>query len=378
MVYFDNSATSKFKPNTVLNAFMSSARNSANPGRGGHDDSIREGKMVYHARNTILNLLHASPEIYEVVFTSNCTEALNTAIFGLGGINNIITDYRQHNSVLRPVNVLSKSGCNTKIVDKGTISDYIISINENNEFQVNNNESTLVIANQISNVNGEITDINELVNVAHSINAKVLVDGAQSLGHCKIDLSKTPIDMIAGAGHKGLHGLQGVGFLVMKRDIELSPLKYGGTGTDSYSTEQPTEIPESLESGTINACGIHALMEGVKWTEENFNCITAKYRTLSRYCHDLLGMLNLTIYSEYPSTVISFNIDDIPSTEVADYLNTQGIAVRSGLHCAPLMHKHLGTLEQGTVRVSLGVNNSIQELYYLYNALAKFVKHNRK
>lgn len=378
MVYFDNSATSKFKPNTVFNAFMSSARNSANPGRGGHDDSIREGKMVYRARNTILNMFRASPEIYEVVFTSNCTEALNTAIFGLSGINNIITDYRQHNSVLRPVNVLSKRGCNTVIIDEGTISNYIISTTENSENQLCDNGNTLVIANHISNVNGETTDINELVKVAHGINATVLVDGAQSLGHCKIDLSKTPIDMIAGAGHKGLHGLQGVGFLVMKRDIELSPLKYGGTGTDSYSTEQPTELPESLESGTINACGIHALMESVKWTDENFNFITAKYRTLSRYCHDLLGMLNVTVYSEYPSTVISFNIDDIPSTEVADYLNTQGIAVRSGLHCAPLMHKHLGTLEQGAVRVSLGVNNSIQELYYLYSALAKYIKHNRK
>lgn len=373
MVYFDNSATSKFKPSTVFNAFIASARNSANPGRGGHDDSIREGKMIYRARAAILKMLNASSEEYEVVFTGNCTEALNTAIFGAENISRIITDYRQHNSVLRPVNELSKRGYETIISEEYDVADYLATYDTGSVLP-DSLENTMIIANHVSNVNGVLTDINAVTEIAHTANAIVLIDAAQSLGHLKIDLSKTPVDMLAGAGHKGLHGLQGVGFLVLRRNLGIRPLKYGGTGTDSYSTDQPSELPEALESGTLNSCGIRALTEGVKWTTENINIITAKYRTLSRYCHDLLGMLKIKIYSEYPSTVISFNVGNVPSTEVADYLNTQGIAVRSGLHCAPLMHKRLGTLEQGTVRVSLGVNNNIQELYYLYNAMSKFIK----
>lgn len=364
MIYLDNSATTRFKPVSVLNTLYYTALNSSNSGRGGHNDSIKAAEKVYETRQTILKLLHAPDSLYEVIFTSNCTEALNIAILGLKPKHTVVDSF-SHNSVLRPLKLLERNGATFTAVND---------FNELNAVESEiNNSSELIAANHVSNVSGRKIDIKAISDMADRYKIPLLVDGAQSLGHENIDMSDGKITFLAGAGHKGLHGVQGVGFLVLKRDVCLEPIKVGGTGTLSSSLEHPADLPESLECGTLNTIGISALKSGIEWTYTNMRVIKAHNDALSALGHKLLASISdVIMYSTFPSPIIAFNVADYPSSEVADYLNGRGIAVRGGLHCAPLAHKALGTLEQGIVRVSLGMNNTKSDIIELYKAINSF------
>lgn len=364
MIYLDNSATTRFKPVSVLNTMYYTALNSSNSGRGGHNDSIKAAEKVYEARQTILKLLHAPESIYEVIFTSNCTEALNIAILGLKPKHTVVDSF-SHNSVLRPLKLLERNGSLFTAIDNFDEIDRIESVITSN--------TELIAVNHVSNVSGRKVDINAISEIADRNNIPLLVDGAQSLGHEEIDMNDGKITFLAGAGHKGLHGVQGVGFLVIKRDVCLEPIKVGGTGTLSSSLEHPTDLPESLECGTLNSIGISALKSGIEWTYTNMRVIKAHNDALSALGHKLLSSVsNVVMYSTFPSPIIAFNIADYPSNEIADYLNGRGIAVRGGLHCAPLAHKALGTLEQGIVRASIGMNNTKSDIIELYKAINAF------
>lgn len=363
MIYLDNSATTRFKPVNVLNTMYYTALNSSNSGRGGHNDSIKAAEKVYEARQTILKLLHAPESIYEVIFTSNCTEALNIAILGLKPKHTVVDSF-SHNSVLRPLKLLERHGS-----EFTAISDF----NETNITPAINAKTSLLAVNHVSNVNGRKLDIKAVSEIADRYNIPLLVDGAQSLGHEEIDMSDGKITFLAGAGHKSLHGIQGVGFLVLKRDVCLEPIKVGGTGTLSSSLDHPTDLPESLECGTLNTIGISALKAAIEWTYTNMRVIKTHNDSLSALGHKLLASIDgVKMYSNFPSPIIAFNVADYPSNEVADYLNSHGIAVRGGLHCAPLAHTALGTLEQGIVRVSIGMNNTKSDIIELYKAIQAF------
>ena len=206
-------------------------------------------------------------------------------------------------------------------------------------------------------------------------NIAFLVDCAQSLGHISINVSEANIDFLACAGHKGLHGPQGVGMLIWNTALPLQPVTFGGTGTDSLDANQPTTIPEGYEAGTINAVGIVGLGAGARWTMDNIRQINLHTRYLaSELMYGLRQNSQVKLFTTMSTGVVSFNMGKTPSTMVADYLNSVGIGVRAGLHCAPWIHRYFGTTEQGMVRASIGYNNTIRDIKALVKAIENMPK----
>lgn len=379
MIYLDNAATSKFKPKCMFDAMFSQLSDSANPGRGGHNDSLDCAIKINDTRST-LKALTGADDSYELVFTSGCTEALNLAILGFLSENtggNVVTTVLEHNSVLRPLNRLLQK----KAIDEiryASSSDPSANICAADIAALTDENTRLIAVNHTSNVIGATADIEEIGAFARSRNIPFLVDGAQSLGHKRIDVKKCNISMLACAGHKGLHGSQGTGFLIFSKDLKLHPIRFGGTGTASASLIQPEDAPEGLESGTMNTAGIIGLGAAAKWTYDNFEKINRHVAYLSSEAlYGLSKIQGVKIYTKTLSGVISFNVKDIDSSEVADFLNDNDIAVRSGLHCAPLAHAFLGTSEQGTVRMSIDYNNNSYHISRCLDVIEKFCKLSR-
>lgn len=370
MIYLDNAATSRFKPRKVSDAVLFEIKNASNSGRGGHRDALNASLRLYTARKSLLDFVGAD-DSYEAVFCYNCTEAANLALFG-SIINNqkshIITTLNEHNAVLRPLFQLSQMGlCELSYAipnSDGKITADAIA-------QLLTEDTKLIAVNHISNVTGAESDIEAIGKLANQRGIMFFVDGAQSLGHARVDVKAMNITFLAGAAHKGLHGIQGAGFLVFKKENAPKPIRFGGTGTDSDSILQPATPPEAFESGTLAMPAISALFEGIKWTKENFVAINRKLDYLSQETFYGLKSIGMELYTKTPSPVISFNLPNLSSQETADFLDSFNIAVRGGLHCAPLIHKHLGTLERGAVRVSLGVCNCIKDVNALLFAVEK-------
>ena len=366
MIYFDNSATSLIKPDSVKRIVAKAMSSlTANPGRSGHNLSQKVTSAIFETREKLKTFFHA--EDYEIVFTKNCTEALNLAIFGcLNAGDHVICTCYEHNSVLRPLRYLRGVGIDTTIVE-----DDLSSVGENIEKYIKSN-TKMIITNCVSNVTGEICDISKVGEICKKHGILYLVDGAQSSGHLDVDIEKCNIDMYAFAGHKGLLSITGVGGLVVKKGLNLKPIIYGGTGTMSENLEQPNDLPEGLEAGTIPSIPIISLGAGIEFLMKNFENIQKIEQKLSKYMLNSLKKLKfLEIYSKEDSlNVFSFNMQGIDSSELANILNEKyDICVRSGLHCAPLVHKKLGTLKRGAVRVSIDFNNTMEEIDYLITAL---------
>ncbi len=366
MIYFDNAATSLIKPNTLKKKLVYAINSlTANPGRSGHKLSFKVAEEIFDARENLKKMFNAND--YDVIFTKNCTEALNLAIFGLlNSGDHVITSMYEHNSVLRPLEVLKARNVEVEVLN----CDLCV-FEKELEHRIKDN-TRLVILTGCSNVTGETSNIDKVVEVCKTHNIMCLIDGAQLCGHKVIDLEKTPVDMLAFAGHKGLMSITGVGGLLVKKGTNLRPLLYGGTGTNSAELIQPLDIPEGYESGTLPSIPIITLNESVKFLLNNKLDIYAKEKDLSNYLYKNLYKLEfIELYSNEKSlNVFAFNVDGIDAMEVANILNEKyNICVRSGLHCAPLIHKKLGTFNRGAVRVSIDFNNSYQEIDYLIKAL---------
>lgn len=353
MIYFDNAATSKYKPHAVRKAAARALKDSANPGRGSHHDALQSAMLVHETRRELAEYLHAKNAT--VIFTKNCTEALNLAILGtakLGG--HVVTTTLEHNSVLRPLSMLRKEGLISLTVvkiEEGTAAVEALksAITE---------KTYLVAVTSMSNVTGYTPPLARIGELCASKGIKFLVDGAQGIGHTSIDFDGMQMDMLCGAGHKSLHGAQGTGFLIYGKGTFVTPLLYGGTGTESDNLLQPTLPPESLESGTLNLTGISALKEGVRWTAKNQKGINAKISHISEYLHKKASALpEIEIHSVKGSPFLTFSLPNEKTEKVADLLNERyNIAVRYGLHCAPLA---LGKgADTPTVRISIGTNNT--------------------
>ena len=367
-VYLDNAATSFNKPKQVQIAVIDAIKNlTANPGRSGHYLSQKVAEKVFKTRENLKDFFGAKS--YELIFTKNCTEALNLAIFGtLKKGDHVITTCYEHNSVLRPLEKLKNDGIEVTILDCD-----LGNFHEEFESKIQSN-TKLIITTFISNVTGEVCDVRSVNKICKKHNLKYLIDGAQASGHIEIDLNEIECDMFAFAGHKGLLGLTGVGGLFVKNLENLSPILFGGTGTDSENLIQPTDTIEGFESGTIPSVSIISLNAGVSFLKENFLKILEKERKLSEFLYKKLKNLkNLTIFSKNSSkNVFSFNIKNFDSGTVANILNEKfNICVRAGLHCAPLIHKKNKTLESGAVRISLDFCNTYEEINYLIFALDK-------
>lgn len=364
-IYLDAAATSRFKPKKVIRRISEELSHSANAGRGGHKASIHALECVEECRRRIAEVTGFE----NAILTKSCTEALNLALCGGEYTGEVLTDVFEHNSVLRPLERLKLKGVKVRYLSPadGVITTDLLKSNLTGK-------TSLVCIQEMSNVTGTIQPIDDLGNLLSSFGIPFLVDGAQSLGHT--DCSYKGVTMLAGAGHKALHGMQGTGFLAVRNDVRLTPLIAGGTGTSSASLLQPKDIPEGFEAGTQNAAGFAGLAEGIVWTMKNKEKIRAATVRLSeRLLKGLSAIEGVEVYSKSPNGVISFNVGEHSSSSVADTLDSEySICVRAGLHCAPLMHKFLGTFNRGAVRASVDWGNTDSDIDALLKAVREIAR----
>lgn len=361
MIYLDNSSTTHKKPLSVRLAVTQGVKKlSVNPSRGGYQLAIKGSLLVYNCREKLAEYLGTTPE--NVVFTSGCTEALNLAILGTAIKNgHIITTILEHNSVLRTLDNLQKTH---------NISYTLLTPNKSGqitiqEIQKHTKDNTyMIIINHTSNVLGCTQNIKQIGKLCKKNNYIFLVDGAQSIGHEYINMTEMNINLLTIAGHKGLYAPQGIGALLIN-NTKISPIKFGGTGTFSESIKQPTDIPEGLESGTPNIVGILGLLAGVKFVKKHQIKINKKITKLTNKLLSKINKIkNVDCYSNNThSGVVSFAIKNKTSSEVSQILsNKYNIATRSGLHCAPMVHKFLGTTKNGLTRISISYFNKTRDI----------------
>jgi len=370
MIYLDNSSTTHKKPFSVkLTAIKALTLSSVNPSRAGYKLAIKVSEKVFKCRELFAEQFNVSSE--NVIFTSGCTMALNLAINGTVKNNgHIITTIYEHNSVLRVLEKLKQTH---------NISYTLLKPNKNGQISVSEitknirPNTYMVIINHTSNVTGDTQNIFQIGKICKKHNLIFLVDGAQSVGHEIIDMKKNNINMLSIAGHKGLYSPVGIGALLIN-NAQVLPLLQGGTGTFSDKLKQPTDYPDGLESGTQNILGILCMYSGLKFTTKHQEKINKKISKLTELLiYHLNRIKNVTCYSSNISSgVVSFTIKNIDSVEVSNILDEKhNIATRSGLHCAPLVHKHFGTLKSGMTRISISYYNSKHDIMKCIKAIEK-------
>lgn len=371
MIYFDNAATGGRKPDSVLSAVNSAIKVCANPGRSGHKLSLACAKIVQQARNE-LNAFFNGYGYDRVIFTKNCTEALNIALFGvLKKGDHVIASCMEHNSVLRPLERLKNSGIIDYDICPLTSADENGNISPASILSRVRENTRLVALTSASNVNGAIPDI-QAIRSALPDSVLLLCDGAQGAGHLPIDLTHLGVDLFTVAGHKGMFGIQGSGALLFSERVEPEPLFYGGTGSISVSLDMPDFYPDRLEAGTVSLPAIVSLLEGTVFLRENLNRISARCVALTSYFLQELKKLPAYLPYSKPNAcgIVAFSHKRMQSEQLAEILSsTYHIALRGGLHCAPLMHEALGSLDGGLLRVSFSHYNSTFEIDELLTAL---------
>ena len=373
MIYFDNAATGGFKPNSVTQAVTTVVNFlTANPGRSGHRLSVTGAKILSDCRTVLSRTFNCLEE--RVIFTKNCTEALNLAIFGtLKKHGHVITTVYEHNSVLRPLFHLEKQGLIDLTVVSGLDENSIV----NNIEKEIRPETYLIVCSCASNVTGFVLPIQKIGEIAKKHRLLYFLDGAQGGGHIPIDMKQLNASALALAGHKGLYGIMGSGALLISEDLEISPLTFGGTGIETFSQSMPTTYPERLEAGTVNLPAIASLLEGVRYVKDNISSFNQILYSYTSNLYNLLSQIDgIKLYSKPNGVgIVSFAVLNKPSDQVSDILNSEyDVAVRGGWHCAPLIHKALQTDTDGLVRVSFAPQNTLREINYLYKALIKIVK----
>lgn len=380
MTYLDNAATTSPKPDIVVREVGNALRKyAANPGRGGHTPSLNAAKAVYRTRTLVKDFFHAPTE-ENVIFTSGCTQSLNTVIKGVlkQGDHVIISSF-EHNAVLRPVHALKERGIIdysiTEVVpddDEATVNAFRNSINA---------RTRMIICTHASNVFGNRLPVERICALAHSYGILFCLDAAQSAGVLEIDMADSNFDYVCCPGHKGLYGPMGIGLLLINHDDLMRPLIEGGTGSDSVNPLMPDYYPERLESGTLNLPGICGLNAGIRFiNSKGKNSVFRHEMQLIESLYNRLSKLDgISLYTDAPDAdhsvpVLSFNIKNIESEKVSAFLNSRyGIAVRSGLHCAPLAHRTMNTLEQGTVRAAPSIFTTEKDIQKLVFAVKNFI-----
>lgn len=357
-IYLDNAATSFPKPESVYRAVMHAMRDiGVSAGRGGHRRSLEASRLLFQARET-LAALFAIADSSRIIFTHSATESLNLALRGvlLPG-DHVVTTAMEHNSLLRPLYLLRKQGVELTLVPAD--GDGLV---EPDEVRRALRPTTRMLAMaHVSNVCGAIQPLEPLGAIAREAGALFLVDAAQSAGSLPIDVAAMGIDLLAAPGHKGLLGPQGTGFLYVAPGVPLRPLLAGGTGGGSSSEEQPDVMPEGFEAGTHNLSGIAGLQAGAEFVlARGVEFIGHRERAhVARAAERLLTLPRLSLHGPRRpaerSGVLSFTVEGMDSSALAFMLDRRfDIAVRAGLHCAPLAHRTLGTYPGGTVRMSPG------------------------
>ncbi len=380
MIYLDNSATSYPKPQTVIRGMVESYEKfGSNAGRGGYKMAIETTTEIYNCRKKLADFFGADDPC-GVAFTYNCTTALNMAIKGVAkkGSHFIISDL-EHNAVLRPLAKLKKEGyCDFDIAcvkkDKyETLMSFQRLIKEN---------TVAIICTGASNVFGIVPPWREISYLAHQNGLLFIMDCAQIGGVMPVNMQDDGIDILCCAGHKGLLGVTGIGVIILNNDICLNTIIEGGTGSNSANENQPDEYPDRLESGTVNVQGIIALSRSIDFINKIGveNIYNHEISLIKYFQKGLSKNKNIKLYTDFfdcrqvLAPILSFNVKDYHSEQVAEYLSHNEIAVRAGIHCAPLAHKKLGTESVGAVRVSPSIFTQKNHMDFLINCVIKFAK----
>ena len=365
MIYLDNAATTLKKPDCVVAAVTEALCNMGNSSRGTHDSSLKSARAVFAARSSLAKLFNA-PGPEQVVFTQNSTEALNMALCGLfcKG-DHVITTALEHNSVLRPL---------YRLEDEGAISLSVVPADRQGRpdyeafSRLVRPETRAIVCTHASNLTGNVMDLERVGAIAKSHGLLLVVDASQTAGAYPIDMERMNISVLCFTGHKGLMGPQGTGGMCLARDVRIRPFKVGGSGVQSYSRAHPAEMPTRLEAGTLNGHGIAGLGAGVDYIlEKGVDAIHAYEIALAKHFYEgVRDIPGVTVYGDFTNwnrtAVVTLNIGDYDSGAVSDALwEDFGIATRPGAHCAPLMHHALGTAEQGAVRFSFALFNTLDE-----------------
>ena len=369
MIYLDNAATTFPKPERVTKAVLRCIEQyCGNPGRGSHPLAMAAAEQIYTCRETLSDFFGASaPE--RVIFTQNTTHALNLAIKGLlRHGDHILISELEHNAVRRPLGRLHADGRITYDVFPvlGLTSEEIVSSVADRIRP----ETRAVVCTHASNICSCVLPLAAIGALCHNKGLFLLVDGAQSAGLLPIDMQKMHVDALAVPGHKALYGIQGCGALLLSRRITLDTLIEGGSGVSSLDMQMPADPPERYEAGTLPTPAIVGLLEGVRSLCEDGDILNREQRLFAALLERLSALPQIIVYAPtYHGSVLLFNHRRSPAAEVGRLLASQGICVRTGLHCAPLAHRALSTPEGGAVRVSLGRYNTLAEMDALWRAL---------
>lgn len=377
----DNAATSWPKPPEVIRAMSDFLeRAGGNPGRSGHRLSISAGRVVYDTREALAEFFNA-PGPLRVVFTYNATYAINTVLYGfLRPGDTVVTTSIEHNAVMRPLRDLEKKGVELIIVQCNKDASLDLSAME----KAVKPGVRLVAVNHASNVIGTILPIKDVTRIAHSAGALVLVDAAQTAGAVLIDVKASDVDFLAFTGHKALLGPTGTGGLVIGENVdpnELEPLARGGTGSGSEFEVQPGRLPDKYESGTSNALGIAGLKAGLDFIKERgLESVQAHKLEMTRGLVD--GLNSITGVAVYgpddiseKTAVVSFTAEGFRVSEIGLKLDGDfAVMARVGLHCAPALHKTIGTFPEGTVRLAPGIFTTNEDVQYTVDAVKRIVE----
>ena len=375
VIYLDNAATTFPKPEVVYEAQDCTARTCcANPGRGGHRLAHEAAQIVLRARLAIASFFSIT-DCAQIAFTSNATEAINIALFGfLQAGDRVVTSSMEHNAVTRPLYALQQRGI--EVVKVATdVEGHVKLADIQHACQL---PTKLVLLSHCSNVSGSVQPIEDIGPWCRSQGISFMVDAAQSAGVFPIDVETMAIDLLAVPGYKSLLGPQGSGFLYVNKDIDLVPLKYGGTGSYSSQLAQPKQMPDHLECGTLNTPALAALTAAIQFVQQQgLDKILHHERSLlERLRSGLAAIAGVEIYGPKVAEggVLSFTVEGIDPATIGFVLDQQyHIAVRVGLHCAPDAHRSIGSFPQGTVRVSPGYFNTVADIDNFLSAMRQIV-----
>lgn len=364
MIYFDNAATTLHKPQEVIEAVIKAMSSMGNAGRGNTSASMEATHTVFDTRENLAKFFNIK-DSSRIAFTCNSTEALNIAIKGIfKNGDNVITTMLEHNSVLRPLYEMEEKGVQLSFVKADKLGN--ISYEEMESLIKNNTKA--IICTHGSNLTGNLIDIKRVGEICKRYNLLFIVDASQTAGVFPIDVEDMNIDVLCFTGHKSLLGPQGTGGIFVREGVEIKPLKSGGTGILTYSKSQPQIMPTYLEAGTLNGHGIAGLNAGIEFINKiGMNKIREKEDSLMwRFYNGVKNLPHIKIYGDFSKKercpIVTLNIGEYDSGDIAEELLNFGISTRAGGHCVPLMHEALGTVEQGAVRFSFGYFNTEEEV----------------
>lgn len=375
MIYLDNAATTLRKPPAVARAVAQALQTFGGAGRGAHRAALATDMAIYRARDAVARLLNVPGGAARVAFCSNATEALNTALCGLlRPGDHAVTTAASHNSVLRPL---------YRLRDERGVALDVAPVAPDGSLDLDRvralvtPRTRVVAVTHASNLTGDVYDVAALARIAHENGALVVVDAAQTAGAWPLDMAAMGLDVVCFTGHKALMGPQGTGGLAVAAGVEVAPLKVGGSGVHSYDEAHPAFMPEHLEAGTPNGHGLAGLEAGVSFVlETGVEAIRVHERALvGRFEEGVAGLPGVRLYGgrdlDRRCAIAALNVGEQDSGQVAARLDAEfGVCVRAGAHCAPLMHRALGTSEQGAVRFSFSWFTTEEEVDAAVEALA--------